>query len=189
VSAVREDPSRLIQQIAAGNRDAFGRLYDLLASLVYTLALRILRERSVAEDLVQEVFLQVWHQAKNYNQERGTPEAWIITITRSRAIDKLRSIRRREEGALTTDNPGEKSPAAVANGATASDARLTLNTAMARLPEAQRMVMELAYFDGLSQSEIAAQLGEPLGTIKTRMRTGMERLREFFQVKSGGESS
>ena len=186
---MREDPSRLIQQIGAGNRDAFGRLYDLLASLVYTLALRILRERSVAEDLVQEVFLQVWHQAKNYNHERGTPEAWIITITRSRAIDKLRSIRRREEGSLTTDNPREKSRAGVASGVNASDARLTLNTALARLPEAQRQILELAYFDGLTQSEIATQLREPLGTIKTRMRAGMERLREFFQVKAAGESS
>ena len=90
------EPITLIQRIATQDRDAFSQFYDRYSSLVYSLALRMLRAQSDAEDLLQEVFMQIWRQAANYSRERGTPEAWIINIARSRAIDKLRSIRRME---------------------------------------------------------------------------------------------
>ena len=184
-----DDSARLIQQIARGDRQAFGRFYDRYASLVFTFAMRILRERSAAEDLLQEVFLQAWREAGNYSKDRGSPEAWMITITRSRGIDKLRSIRRREKSFVEMEDPaGAAYDGPAGNPEAASDAKLTVSGALAELPESQRRVLEMAYFDGLTQSEIAAKLQEPLGTIKTRMRSAIGRLRELLGVKLGGES-
>jgi RNA polymerase sigma-70 factor (ECF subfamily) len=179
------DPARLIQEMARGDRDAFERFYDRYASLVYTVALRILRVRSDAQDLLQEVLLQVWRQAGSYSPDRGSPEAWLLTITRSRAIDKQRSVRRIERGLTATgDPPRLEGGGKVESGTTQSDARLTLHGALQKMPEAQRTVLELAYFDGLTQSEIAARLGEPLGTVKTRIRAALQRLRELIGAKA-----
>jgi RNA polymerase sigma-70 factor, ECF subfamily len=139
---------------------------------------------------VQEVFLQVWRQGRSYTPERGTPEAWLITMTRSRAIDKLRSRRRRDMNVLTPDDPARVEQVAQAERPTqASEAKLTLQGSLAKLPEAQRLVLELAYFDGLTQMEIAAHLGEPLGTVKTRMRNGLERLRVMLGAEATGRST
>lgn len=174
----------LIQQVAQQDREAFSELYDRCSSLVFTLAMRMLKVRSDAEDLLQEVFVQVWRQASNYSADRGTPEAWIINIARSRAIDKIRSIRRMEKSFVLTGDPARaESNDNVESSAAASEVRLTMNSALASLPEAQRRVLELAYFDGLSQSEIAARLAEPLGTVKTRMRSGIQRLRDILGTK------
>jgi RNA polymerase sigma-70 factor, ECF subfamily len=182
-----DNPLHLIQRMATGDREAFASFYDRYAALVLTFATRLLQVRADAEDLLQEVFLQVWRQAKSYDQARGSPKAWIITITRSRAIDKLRSRRRQDESA---GSPPLSSPldggGKGGSGAAKSEARLTVHGALAQLPEAQRVVLELAYFDGFTQSEIAARLGEPLGTVKTRLRAGLERLRGFLGVKGGG---
>jgi len=185
-----DNPLHLIEQIVGGDREAFGRFYDRFAQLVFAFAMRLLRDRSEAEDLLQEVFLQVWRQAGSYSQERGSPEAWLLTITRSRAIDKLRSIRRRDRSFISMENPPEeKYEGRTESGATQSETRLMVNSALDRLPEAQRRVLEMAYFDGLTQSEIADRLKEPLGTVKTRMRTALERLREFLGDKVGGKES
>ena len=175
----------LIQRAAAQDREAFSQLYDRFSALVFSLAMRMLRAQTDAEDLLQEVFMQVWRQAGSYNQERGSPEAWIINIARSRAIDKLRSIRRTEQSFDSTADPAAaESVDNVESNVAASEAKLTMNSALAHLPEAQRRVLELAYFDGLSQSEIAARLKEPLGTVKTRMRSGMQRLRDILGTKA-----
>ena len=148
--------------------------------------MRMLRIPSDAEDLIQEVFVQVWHQANRYSEERGSPEAWIVNIARSRAIDKLRSIRRMESSFILTDDPAKaESSDNVESSAAESETKLTMNSALANLPEAQRKVLELAYFDGLSQSEIADRLKEPLGTVKTRMRSGIQRLRDMLGTKVG----
>ena len=175
----------LIQQVAQQDREAFSQLYDRFSNLVFTLAMRMLRVRSDAEDLLQEVFVQVWRQAENYSAERGSPEAWIINIARSRAIDKIRSIRRMEKSFVLTDDPARaESGENVESSAAESEARLAMNSALANLPEAQRKVLELAYFDGLTQSEIAERLAEPLGTVKTRMRSGIQRLREIVSSRA-----
>lgn len=182
-----DSPIQLMQRIANGDREAFSQLYDRYASLVFTFATRLLRIRSDAEDLLQEVFLQIWRQAQNYHQDRGSPEAWIITMTRSRAIDKLRSLRRRDGSPVASRDSSQIGDLGMVEGGTAaSEARLTVDRALSRLPEAQRVVLELAYFDGLTQSEIAARLGEPLGTVKTRLRVALERLREFLGAKTTG---
>jgi RNA polymerase sigma-70 factor, ECF subfamily len=182
-----DNPLHLIQRMATGDRDAFANFYDRYAALVLTFATRLLQVRADAEDLLQEVFLQVWRQAKSYDQARGSPEAWIVTMTRSRAIDKLRSRRRRDESAGSSQEHSRlEGVGTVERGAAASAARLTIQGALAQLPEAQRIVLELAYFEGFTQSEIAARLGEPLGTVKTRLRAGLERLRGILGTKSGG---
>jgi RNA polymerase sigma-70 factor (ECF subfamily) len=179
---------RLLGEIARGDRDAFGRFYDLHAALVHTFALRVLRERGEAEEVVQDVFVQVWRQADTYSADRGTPEAWLLTMTRSRGIDKLRSRRRRDEMVRPAENPDRMpEPAAAESVAGPAEARATLGGALADLPANQRSVLELAYFDGLTQSEIAARLGEPLGTVKTRMRSVLERLRSALAAGSGAE--
>jgi RNA polymerase sigma-70 factor, ECF subfamily len=177
-------PAYLIRQAANQDREAFSQLYDRFSSLVYTLAMRMLRVPSDAEDLLQEVFVQVWHQANRYSEERGSPEAWIINIARSRAIDKLRARRRMEKSFVLTDDPARaESTDNVESSAAESEAKLTMNSALANLPEAQRRVLALAYFEGLSQSEIADRLKEPLGTVKTRMRSGIHRLRDLLGTK------
>jgi RNA polymerase sigma-70 factor (ECF subfamily) len=179
---------RLLGEIAHGDRDAFARFYDLYASLVHTFALRILRERSEAEEVVQDVFVQVWRQAAGYSRNRGTPEAWLITLARSRGIDKLRSRRRRDEMVRPADDPDRvPEPVALESASGPAEARATLGGALGDLPAAQRSVLELAYFDGLTQTEIAARLGEPLGTVKTRMRSGLERLRGIISTRGGAE--
>jgi len=180
-----DEAIELIRQLARGDRAAFGRFYDHYATLVFTFALRMLRDRAAAEDLLQEVFLQIWREASNYNSERGSPEAWIITMTRSRGIDRLRSIRRRDRSFVPMESrSGKTYDAPVESGAVASEARVTVNSALARLPESQRKVIELAYFDGLSQTEIAEHINEPLGTVKTRIRTALQRLRELVGAKA-----
>ena len=177
---------RLLGDIARGDRDAFARFYDLHAALVHTFALRVLREPAEAEEVVQDVFVQVWRQAETYSRDRGTPEAWLITMARSRGIDKLRSRRRRNEMVRPAENPDRlPEPVALESASGPAEARATLGGALAELPAAQRSVLELAYFDGLTQSEIAAKLGEPLGTVKTRMRSGLERLRGMLAGRSG----
>ena len=175
----------LIRQVAKQDREAFSRLYDQSSSRIFSLALRMLKVRSDAEDLLQEVFVQIWRQASNYSEDRGSPEAWIINIARSRAIDKLRSIRRRDETFTLTDNPaGAESTESAESFAAASEVQLTINSALADLPAAQRKVLELAYFDGLTQTEIAERLAEPLGTVKTRMRSGLQRLRDILRTQA-----
>lgn len=183
----QDDPVALIREVARADREAFGRLYDRFAPLVFAFALRVLGRRAEAEDLLQEVWLQVWRQAGTYRQDRGSPEAWITTITRSRAIDRLRSIRRREQTVVSTQDPPESAAAGVAQSPSQeSDARLTVRGVLTELPAAQRVVLELAYYEGLTQTEIAARLGEPLGTVKTRIRTGLERLRGLLAGPAAG---
>jgi len=175
----------LIKRVAKQDRDAFSELYDRSSSLVFSLGLRMLRVRSDAEDLLQEVFVQIWRQAVNYSENRGSPEAWIINIARSRAIDKIRSIRRMEKSFVLTDDPaGAESSVNVESAVGEFETKFTMNSALANLPEAQRKVLELAYFDGLTQTEIADRLAEPLGTVKTRMRSGIHRLREILGTRT-----
>jgi RNA polymerase sigma-70 factor (ECF subfamily) len=184
MSAESANAAYLIQQVAKQDREAFAQLYDRCSSLVFSLLMRMVKVRSDAEDLLQDVFVQVWRQASNYSSDRGTPEAWIINIARSRAIDKIRSIRRMEKSFVLTDDPaGAESSENLESSAAESEARLAMSSALANLPDAQRKVLEMAYFDGLTQTEIAERLAEPLGTVKTRIRSGLQRLREMVGTR------
>jgi RNA polymerase sigma-70 factor, ECF subfamily len=184
VTADSASAVRLIQQVAQQDREAFSQLYDRFSTLVFTLAMRMLKTRSDAEDLLQEVFVQVWRQAQGYSAERGSPEAWLINIARSRAIEKIRSIRRMERSFVLTGDPARaESGENVESSVVESEVRMAMNSALANLPRAQRKILELAYLDGLTQTEIAQRLVEPLGTIKTRMRSGIQRLREIVSSR------
>ena len=168
-----------LQRMVRGDHDALAEVYDRHARLLYSLALRIVGRQPDAEDVLQEVFTQVWRQAARYDTSRGTVAGWLVMLTRSRALDRLR----RERGAPTTDI--EWASVDVVDPGTTVDLQLVtaeqaarVRVALEALPEAQRVPLELGYFEGLSQSAIAARLGVPLGTIKTRMRQALLRLRD-----------
>jgi RNA polymerase sigma-70 factor (ECF subfamily) len=170
----------LIRKMAAGDRDAFARFYDRYAPLVFPLVLRIVRDRADAADVLQDVFWEAWRGAAAYDAARGTPEAWIVMRARTRAIDRIRAVRRRGETFVAPVDEAMATAPAPPGGDAASRAedRELVASALARLPEAQREVIELAYYSGLTQTEIAARLQQPLGTVKTRIRLALERLRE-----------
>jgi RNA polymerase sigma-70 factor (ECF subfamily) len=142
------------------------------------LALRILRDTGDAEDVVQDVFVQVWRNSIRFDRERGSPQSWICMIARSRALDRLRRRRARREEA------GEDGPEPVSTSSSEPVLAAAMEKALGTLPSEQRRPLELAYFEGLTQVEIAARLKEPLGTIKTRMRTALLRLRDFLSPRS-----
>jgi RNA polymerase sigma-70 factor (ECF subfamily) len=174
----------LIRRIAGGDRQAFADLYDRYASLAFGLIRRILPQAAETEEVLQEVFWQAWVEAGTYDPERGSPEAWLLNRARSRAIDRLRTIRRRGETFVASGDESiarASDDAAPSPGALAEHKQLA-QTALGILPPRERRVIELAFYEGLTQSEIARRLGAPLGTIKTRMRTGLERLREHFRA-------
>ena len=180
-----ESSAALLAAIAAGDRDAFSRFYDLTAPMAFGLIRRVLRDPEAAAEVLQDVFWQVWQDASRYDPDRGTPEAWLVMRAKTRAIDRLRSIRRRDRTfvAPVDESVAQRREDQAPNPAVVAEDRGLIQTALAQLPEAQRRVIELAFFEGLTQSEIAARLGEPLGTVKTRARLGLDRLR----VALGGE--
>jgi RNA polymerase sigma-70 factor, ECF subfamily len=168
----------LMQRISQGDQLAFAALYDATRSLVYSLAVRILRDQSAAEDVTIEVYQQVYQQAGQYTSDRGTPSAWILTLTRSRAIDRLRqhTVRQQRESTLDAIAHASLLPDPETSSV-ANELRCAVRKALATLSKEQRQAIESAYYAGLSHREIAAQLGQPLGTVKTRIRTGMMMLR------------
>lgn len=170
--------------MAGGDREAFSDFYGRYASLAFALLRRILIRQEEAEEALQEVFWQIWVEASTYDERRGSPEAWLLNRARSRAIDMLRSIRRRRETfvAPLDEQTAVASPNRAPSPGSQPEDRLLVETALALLSGPQREVIELAFYEGLTQSEIALRLGEPLGTIKTRMRLGLERLRGYFRA-------
>jgi RNA polymerase sigma-70 factor, ECF subfamily len=183
VTPVQDEPRELFQQMARGHRPALERLYDWHVHLVYNLALRILRNPADAEEVVQEVFLQVWRDAVRYDPDRGTPQAWLVMLTRTRAIDKLRAARRLgEHRREATIMEHTVLPPPVGADDQVAERQLVLGV-LAELSSAHRQVLELAYYEGLTQTEIAARTGLPLGTVKTRIRMALEHLRTVLADK------
>ena len=176
----------LLTAIAARDEAALAQLYDRYRVILFGLLMRILNNREEAEDVLQEVFLQVWRRAADFDETRGRPFTWLVTLARSRGIDRLRALAARERVAIAGTRDETEVVSDAATDAFRSEQRDVVNNALAQLPDEQKQLLLLAYFDGLSQSEIAARLGAPLGTVKTRMRTGMMKLRELLQGK--GES-
>jgi RNA polymerase sigma-70 factor (ECF subfamily) len=179
-ASIAEADRAALGRIATGDHDALADLYDRHARLLYSLALRIVRRPSDAEDVLQEVFSQVWRQASRYDTSRGTVVGWLVMLTRSRALDRLRRERGEplvhdiESASADVVDPGEAVDLQLVTAQQAARVRRALET----LPDTQRVPLELAYYEGLSQSAIAARLDVPLGTIKTRMRQALLRLRE-----------
>jgi RNA polymerase sigma-70 factor, ECF subfamily len=168
-----------LERMARGDHDALAELYDRHARLVYSLALRIVRDQGDAEDVVQEVFSQAWRQAERYRSSRGNVIAWLLNLTRSRAIDRLRGRRSRPEAAgdaLALEIPDLAQPVdeTLARSGQATQIRAAVET----LSLLQRMAIELAFYEGLTHVEIAERLELPLGTVKTRIRQGLLKLKD-----------
>jgi RNA polymerase sigma-70 factor, ECF subfamily len=169
-----------LERIARGEHDALAELYDRHGRVVYSLALRIVRDQGDAEDVVQEVFAQAWKQASRYDSRRGQVIAWLLTMARSRAIDRVRGRNSRPAG--TAD---DVAMLALPDAAQPADEQLIwagrasqIRSAFETLPFLQRMAIELAFYEGLTHSEIAERLEVPLGTVKTRIRQGLLRMKE-----------
>lgn len=184
-----DDAVSLVARLADGDDDAIGALYDRFGRLVYALALRITRDATTAEEVTQEAFVRLWRSAASFVAERGSVQTWLMRITHNLALNEIRRRQSRPvvaerfdwevEGAQLESQDASGDPETVAwERQRASLVRGALD----QLPTPQRRAIELAYFGGLSQAEIAAALGEPLGTVKGRMRAGMQRLREVLSA-------
>lgn len=175
----------LVLKVAEGDRRAFLELYDRHASRVYALALRMLGEGMAAEDVTQEVFIKLWSRAETYRPRRGSLITWLLTIARRTALDRIRFEGRRPLPAEPADEQVGWDHLVNGNSETEEARWRSLRFAVMDLPSEQRLVIEHAYYFGLSQSQIAAQLDIPLGTVKTRMRLGMEKLRQAWLDREG----
>jgi RNA polymerase sigma-70 factor (ECF subfamily) len=175
----------LLRRIVARDETAVAELYDRHSRMVYSVILRILRSPSDAEDVLQEVFVRVWTRGETYDDRLGSPAAWLVRIARNRAIDRFRSKRARGEADSPPDTQPHEVPAsrdanpeAATHDAATADA---VRTALATLPDAQRLLIEAAFFEGYTHQELAGKFDVPLGTVKTRIRSGMMALRERLE--------
>lgn len=180
--SARASDASLMFRVADGDASALAEVYDRHAGGVYALALRVLGEQGDAEDVVQEVFSQAWRFAARYDPSRGSLAAWLLVMTRTRAIDRLRGRKARPDRNPVADETILARVPAVASdpssALSAAEDAVRVRRALADLPMLQRIAIELAYFEGLTQQEIAERLEQPLGTVKTRIRLGLLRLRD-----------
>ena len=181
----------LVRLVAQGDSDALAQLFKRYAGAVYSLAYRMLNDREGAEELLNEAFVRVWRQAPSYDVRRGKFSTWLMSVTRNLSIDELRSRRARPQRSdpLTPDDP-DLDPVDervdVERDVWQAEQRRLIRQALRELPAAQRQALELAYFEGLTQSEIAQRLGDPLGTTKTRVRLGLQKLRDLLLTSDLG---
>ncbi len=168
----------VVALVARSDDQALAELYRRFGRLAYGLALRILRDDALAQDAVQEAFLGVWRAAGRFTAERAKPSTWLLTLVHRRAVDLVRREQRRRTEPLQPET--EQAGAEAADEAELATQRQTIREALRQLPAEQREAIELAYYGGYTQSELAERLGEPLGTIKSRMFTGLARLREHL---------
>ena len=169
----------LIERLQRREPQALAELYDRYGRLVYSLILRVVRDTGIAEDLVQETFLRVWNRVQGFDAEKGCIAPWLLAVARNRAIDYLRSAAGRERNAVEfeeTDHPALYTD--MEQDILTSDSTRRVKAAMEKLSANQRQVIELAYFEGLSQTEMAERMGQPLGTVKTWVRTALKNLRD-----------
>jgi RNA polymerase sigma-70 factor (ECF subfamily) len=169
-----------LRNVQAGEPRALADLFDRYTPLLYPVALRILRSPTDAEDAVQDAWVQVWKRSMTYDPRRGTVAAWLLTMARTRALDRYRSKASRGRAESQVDLEPKTLPPEPATDAVRSELRERVHQALNELPAQQRQVLEVAYFEGLTQSEIAERLGAPLGTVKSWTRQGLMRLRELM---------
>ncbi len=176
----------LVARVGGGDQAAFEQLYEQSSPLLFILVSRIVGNEGEAADLLQEVYLEVWRKASNYDHARGTPMAWLVTLARSRAIDRVRALGSRGKGVTASldDTPASDLIASNTDAmeiSAASERQALVWAALKTLPLVQRQAIELAYYEGLTHVEISERLNVPLGTIKTRIRLAMEKLRGSLQ--------
>jgi RNA polymerase sigma-70 factor (ECF subfamily) len=168
----------LVTAVRSGDQSAMAALYDRYSSIVYSVALRVLQDTGAAEDVLQDIFMQLWRKPAAFDASRGNMAAWLAVIARNRAIDALRRRRPQDDidEVMISVEPD------LASEAERSRAAEKVRGALKAMPPAQRAALEMAYFEGLTHAEIAEKTGDPLGTIKTRIRTGLLTLRKVFAV-------
>jgi RNA polymerase sigma-70 factor (ECF subfamily) len=175
---------RLLQLVAQGDRAAFAQLYDRFSGVLFATALSVLNSREAAEDVLQDAFLMIWEKAPLYDAERGKPLTWALTLTRNKAIDRLRAAQRRRrlhdeaERETLTDEQFDDRDSFMA--VLSAERGALVREALQQLSTEQRQAIELTFFHSLTQFEVAEQLGQPLGTIKARIRRGLMKLREVL---------
>lgn len=171
----------LMARLPMRDIEAFEALYDRYGRLAYSTALRVVADVDLAEDIVQEVFVRIWSRSDRYTPERGRFVTWFLSVVRNKAVDQVRTRRRRQRREVASDEPERLLPSSddpdPALMAELADLRQTVRRALSSIPAEQRRPIEMAYFGGYTQAEIAAQLSQPLGTVKTRIRMGMQKLR------------
>jgi len=174
-----EDDTNLVERMQGRDPRALAELYDRYGRVVYALILRVVRDPGIAEDLVQETFLRVWNRVHGFDAQKGSIGPWLLAVARNRAIDYLRSAGGRERNSVEyeeTDHPALYTD--MEKDILASDKARVVKSAMDKLSPNQRQVIELAYFEGLSQTEMAERMGQPLGTVKTWVRSALKNLRD-----------
>jgi RNA polymerase sigma-70 factor, ECF subfamily len=174
-----EGDAELVLRLQRRDPQALGELYDRYGRIVFSVILRVVRDGAIAEDLVQETFLRVWNRVQGFDAEKGAIAPWLLAVARNRAIDYLRSVAGRERNALEfeeTDHPALFVD--MEQEILTSDKARVIKGALEKLNANQRQVIELAYFEGLSQTEMAERMGQPLGTVKTWVRTALKNLRD-----------
>jgi RNA polymerase sigma factor (sigma-70 family) len=178
IEATQLSDAALLEAVARSDEAALAELYDRFGRMAYGLALRVLRDSALAEDAVQDAFLNVWRSAERFPADRAKASTWVLTLVHRRAVDLVRREERRrtepEEAAPVPAGPGAD------EDAERRSKREVVQDALRQLPPEQREAIELAYYGGYTQSELAERLGEPLGTIKSRMFTGLQRLRDLL---------
>jgi RNA polymerase sigma-70 factor (ECF subfamily) len=176
-----EFPDEALLALAAREDEgALAALYDRYGRVAYGLALRIVRDPALAEDAVQEAFLTLWRTAKDFRSDRAKPSTWVLTLVHRRAVDVVRREERRRAAPLELSDEPDATGPATDEEIELTDRRRIVQEALRQLPDEQREALELAYYGGLSQSELAERLSVPLGTIKSRMFTGLRRLRDLL---------
>ena len=190
---MRAEPSQiadddLLRAVSRGDESALAALYDRYRLILFGLILRILHDRQEAEDVLQEAFLQVWRRANDFDPARGRAFTWLVTIARSRALDRLRMLSSRSRFVEADEQTVSDEVIDTAEVLAKSEQGEIVRQALRELPDEQRRALLLAYFEGLTQAEIAERLGDPLGTVKTRMRSGLIKLRELLRDRSSGRS-
>lgn len=183
VDAGASDDAALLGRIAGGDEAALATFYDRWVQPVYAVIVHLLRDADDAEDVLEETFWQVWERAAAFDSARGTARTWVLTLARSRTLDRLRVRGRRPESVPLPDLIASEEPDPLAS-VEAQERREQVARALAALPSEQRRALELAYFGGYTQSEIAERLEQPVGTIKTRMRLGMQKMRALLFTAS-----
>jgi len=179
--------SALIAKMMSGDESALSTLYDRYAPMLFGMLMRVLNDRQAAEEVLQDLFLQLWRNAGQFDANRGSLPAWLMVIGRNRAISRLRGRRDRE---VLEEEEGDfagtfASPQNIEDEAARNQMARTVSSALQQLPPEQRQAVELAYFEGMTQSEIASKTGIPLGTVKTRVRTAMQTLRQTLESVLG----
>lgn len=180
-------PPTLLARVAKGEQQALSQLYDLSSTLLFSIALRILGHREDAAELLQEVYLEIWNKVVRYDVSRGTPIAWLITLTRSRALDRLRMRGTRPHPATVQAVNGQTAPPIEEHNPPPAEApadqelRTHVSNTVSALPQAQQQAIELAYYEGLSHTEISVRLNQPMEAVKMRIKLGMAMLRETLR--------